>query len=290
MAQARSDSAHFRYRSYKWGRLGQIFRGPKPDLTRPYVACIGSGQTFGRYAFEPYPQILETRLQTQVANFGVCGAGPGLFLRDSMILEAASNADLCVVQAMSARALSNRLFKVKPESNAQIKGVAEQLRSLFPTIDFDGFTHTKQLIDHLAHADPVRFGDVLEELKTAWTARMKLLLDSIQSKTILLWLSTREPGRDAPGVALGDLPFPHFVDEAMFNSVAAHADFAIKCVSDEGLPQTLLVDGEAVFEKPDGTPMLENALYPSPEMHQAAARALEPKIRSMLRIADSEAL
>ncbi|MEM8755189.1 MAG: DUF6473 family protein, partial [Pseudomonadota bacterium] len=102
MSYQKPDQAFINYNVYQWGRLQQYYRGPRPNLDEPYVACLGGAQTFGRYTREPYPAILAEKLGMEVANFGAGGAGPGFFLRDSMVMEAASAAEVCIVQVMSA--------------------------------------------------------------------------------------------------------------------------------------------------------------------------------------------
>src|SRR5687767_7648017 len=57
----------------------KAFRGPAVDLSRPYVACIGAAQTFGRFCERPFPALLADRLGIQFLNLGVGGASPRLF-------------------------------------------------------------------------------------------------------------------------------------------------------------------------------------------------------------------
>ena len=47
-----------------------LFRGPKIDPARPYIACIGAAQTFGRFCVRPFPHILMDSLGAQVLNLG----------------------------------------------------------------------------------------------------------------------------------------------------------------------------------------------------------------------------
>lgn len=283
MTYQKPDKPFINYQVYKWGRLEQFFRGPKPDLSAPYIACLGAAQTFGRYVETPFPAHLAQSLGRNVANFGSGGVGPGFFLRDSMVLEAASNAELCIIQVMSARSLSNRLFKVQPKRNAQLKAVSKALEELFPHVDFETFTYAHNMLNQIAENDPERFIDVEQELKTAWIARMRLLLDSIHTKKIVFWFSERAPEEEAgPRLQKPMLKYPQFVDADMLAAIAPHADAVVRCVTSVGLPQALLVDGEAVLKTPYGAPVRENRYYPSPEMHEAAAASLEAPVRDLL--------
>lgn len=283
MTYQKPDQAFINYHVYKWGRLNQIYRGPEPDLTKPYIACLGAAQTFGRYVRRPFPTLLSDELGAQVVNFGTGGAGPGFFMRDSKVMEAANEAKLCVVQVMSARSLSNRLFKVKVRRNAQIKAVSNALEDLFPTVNFSNFTYAHNMLNEMAAKDPNRFEDVERELKSAWVARTRTLLESIEVPTVLLWFSERAPEDETKhrgGRAM--LKYPHFVDREMIDQVSHFADGYVECTSSAGMPQPLLIDGAPVLKSPKGDHVTENRYYPSPEMHEAAAKALAAPVRTLL--------
>src|SRR5687768_3753373 len=76
----RLDFGHFDYELH-WlkGLRPHRFRGPAIDPSRPYIACIGAAQTFGRFCERPFPALLGERLGVQALNLGVGGAGPRLF-------------------------------------------------------------------------------------------------------------------------------------------------------------------------------------------------------------------
>jgi len=284
MSYQKPDRAFIDYNTYKWGRLNQVYRGPKPDYGQPYVACIGAAQTFGRYTETPFPAHLGASLGMQVANLGTGGAGPGFFLRDSMALEAASNAEVCVIQVMSARSLSNRLFQVRPKKNAQLKAVSKALSDLFPHVDFETFSYAHNMLNQIAEEDPSKFIEVERELKTAWVARTRLLLESIHTKKVLFWFSERAPSEEqGANDSKAMLKYPHYVDQAMIDAVTPFVDKVVYCISSEGLPQSLLVDGEAVLQSPFGMLVRENCYYPSPEMHQQAAEALARPTYELLK-------
>lgn len=282
MTYQKPDRAFINYNVHRWGRLNQIYRGPPPRLEAPYHICLGAAQTFGRYCAAPFPSLLSERLGRECVNFGTGGAGPGFFLRDSAVLEAASNAEVCVIQVMSARSLSNRLFQVKPKRNAQIQAVSKALEDLFPHVDFETFSYAHNMLNSIASEDAEKFLEVENELRTAWVARTRLLLDSIHTKKVLFWFSEREPDetmRHRPNKPM--LKYPHYVDQAMMNAVAPCVDEVVYCVTSEGLPQSLLRAGEPVLQSPFGMPITENRYYPSPAMHEAAANALAPVIQRL---------
>lgn len=283
MGYQRPDRAFIDYQAYRWGRLGQEFRGPPPDLDRPYVACIGGAQTFGRYVARPWPALLGDRLDRQTANFGAADAGPGFYLADSQVLEALCDADLCIVQVMSARALSNRLYQVRPRRNHQLKSVSPALRRMFPHIGDDAFASARDLLDAAAAEDADRFLAIVEELRAAWVARMRSLLRAIHTRKILFWFSERTPDEGPPpGARVSATKDPHHVDRAMLDALDAEVDATVLCVTKAGMPQPLLVDGAPVLRTPFGAPIRDNRRYPSPEMHEAAAAALAPVAAGLL--------
>lgn len=86
--------------------------------------------------------------------------------------------------------------------------------------------------------------------------------------------------------------FPQLVDERMLAAVVERADALVECVTSRGTPQELrsAITGVpcAVRAADAGTgedPAVrwtDNTYYPSPEMHEAAARALTPACRALL--------
>ena len=68
--------------------------------------------------------------------------------------------------------------------------------------------------------------------------------------------------------------FPHLLNRQVVRKLEAHADRYVECVCGEGLPQPL--------HDLDGNFVGWNRYYPSPEMHLAVARALEPVCREVL--------
>lgn len=278
------DDPLFDYEVYRYGRSQQLFRGPPPALRGKYVAFIGSAYTFGRYVDTPFADLIGQELNVQVANFGTDGAGPGFFLGDQEVRHAASEARLCVVEVMSATAISNRMFTVRPRRNARLHQVSELLMGIYPEVDFDRFAFTKPMLRCLRELDESRFRLVANEMKNAWIGRTQTLLSTLECPTILFWFSQREPDdlfsdpTDPTGMS-----YPYYVDSAMLDSVKPEADGYVECITREGLPQDLRVDGRAVLYKPSGQPIDENKELPSPEMHLDAAMALKAAVRRVLR-------
>ena len=177
---------------YRFGRSKQIFRGPRPNLKRPYVAFIGGSEPFGKFVSVPFPKLVQKYIHVPCVNWGTPSAGPGFFLKDPVLLEACSNAEACVVQAMDPVALSNRMYSVFPRRNTRLRGVSESLRALFPDVEFDDYKYVPALMRKLRAMDEAAFRVVVAEQKSAWVARMLELLEDIETRKVLLWLDTMD--------------------------------------------------------------------------------------------------
>ena len=91
------------------------------------------------------------------------------------------------------------------------------------------------------------------------------------------------PNEDVARDEKSKLKYPHYVDQAMLDAVTPFVDKVVYCISSEGMPQSLLVDGEAVLQSPFGMPVRENRYYPSPEMHQQAAEVLARPVYDLIK-------
>lgn len=284
MSLYQSDEVLFDYKIYRFGRSRQLFRGPKPDVARPFVSFIGAASTFGRFVHEPYPQLLGEELGIGALNLGTDGAGPGFFVSDPEIVRTASRAKVCVIQVMSARNLSNRMFSVRPRRNQRLHAVSDLLKGIYPDVDFGRFSFVRVMLATLMKEDPIRFRLVENEMRNAWMARMRSLLSMIETKKVLFWFSGRTPdARDPDPEDPEFIKYPSFIDREMVDAIRPGADGYVEVVSSEGLPADLTRDGEVVMFRPSGMPIEFNMKYPSREMHRQAAMALGPEIRRVMR-------
>lgn len=283
MSILQSDSVMFDYQVYRFGRSRQVFRGPKPELKGKYLSFLGASHTFGRFSDTPFPAIVQAETGLPCLNLGTDGAGPGFFVSDPEILRTASQSQVCVIQVMSARNMSNRMYSVRPRRNNRIHAVSDLLKGIYPDVDFDKFVFTRVMIDHLREVDPLRFRLVENEMKNAWMARMRSLLTLIETRKILFWFSERAPeGEDPDVVEPGNMKYPYFVDRAMVDAVRPGADAYVELVSSEGLPMDMTRDGQAVMFRSSGLPIEFNMKFPSPEMHRLAADTLRPEIARLM--------
>lgn len=213
------------YHHCSYGTSKLVFRGPKSALVPPYVACLGGSATYGRFVREPFPAQLERSLGMPVVNLGVVNAGVDAFLHDSTVIEICRNARVAVIEAVGAHNLSNRLYSVHPRRNDRFVRASTLLRTIFSEVDFTEFNFTRHMLTTLKVVSPDRFRIVEDEVKTAWLARMKLLIDRIGGHTRLLWVSRSAPEHH---VALEDAQDdPILVDGAMIEALEPWVDGAL---------------------------------------------------------------
>ena len=191
------------------------FRGPKRSLGAPYVACIGGTETYGRFVSDPFPALLERRLGGACVNFGSVNSGLDSMLNDPELMRLAHQAEACVVQLPGAQNLSNRLYRVHPRRNDRFLEASKLLKALYDEVDFTEFHFNKHLLGRLLEISQGRFDIVREELRQAWMARMRSLVDAVDGQMLLLWLRYDPPEEGCPPLG----PEPLMVTSEMVDSL-----------------------------------------------------------------------
>jgi hypothetical protein len=252
----------------------KLYRGPAVDFSQPYLAFIGAAQTFGRFVEQPFPTLLGQRLGIQIVNLGTGGAGPRHF-NTAKYLSIVNNAEAVVLQVLSGRSSSNSMFD--NAASGGLRGMSAFDNNPIPAGDF---------FARLAQDEPLEtVKRIVAETRDDYTKQYIDFIKKISAPRILFWLSTRRPDYEedyanAPHGILGS--FPHLINKGMIEKISALCDDYVQCVTSAGLPQKLwpaesAIDGATVK---DG--VLLNRYYPSPEMHEAAADALEKSCRRVL--------
>lgn len=242
---------------YRFGRSNQIYRGPKPSLKQPYIAFIGGSEPFGKFVSVPFPKLVQRSIKQTCVNWGTPGAGPGFFLKDPVLLEACANSAVCVIQVMDAAPLSNRMYSVFPRRNMRLRGVSEALKSLYPTIDFDGFRYVNAMLRKLRETDGEAYEVVVAEQRAAWLARMLELLEDIETQKVLLWLMPKNAENS-------------LVNEEMIDVVAKRADRVIRVP----IPEKRRADLFGSAAKDSG--------WMTRSVHAQVAETLAPELIEML--------
>jgi hypothetical protein len=266
------------YEVYELPGVVGFFRGPSVR-SDTYIACIGAAQTFGRFVPAPFPALLSRLLGIEALNLGRGGAGPTYHGSSPQLLHYINRAQLVIVQVFSARSLSNSLFRT---SGHGMMGV--NLTDGTPASASQFYTWLMGQGTELAQ-------QVVAETRERYVAAVTTLLEAIRPPKILFWLSVRSPVYQE----IWELPvarlwgeFPHLVNQGMVERLRGCCDAYVECVSRRGLPQQIRDrDGNPTWFNGalPGEPEVRRTLnryYPSPEMHEDAARALLPVCRELL--------
>ena len=259
------------YLPCRYGTSRLLFRGPRRDLTRPYVACLGGTETYGRFVETPYVTLLDSALELTCVNFGCMNAGVDVILHDPFLPDAARHADVAVLQVPCARNLSNRLYQVHPRRNDRFVSATAMMQSIFPDVDFAAFHFNKHMLSHLRSLSSDRYRIVEQELHEAWKARMSQLLERIQGRVLLMWLSDRRP-EDAEQ----DWREPMHVTRDMIDHVTPLATDYIEIVLPDAV-QSAGVEG-MVFNEMEH-PAAQEIM--GPLGHRLVAEALAPVIEKL---------
>ncbi len=215
----------------RYGTSKLLFRGPRRDLDQPYVAFVGGTETYGKFIEKPLPALVEAELGKTCANFGFLNAGIDAFIQDPFVLEAASAAEVSVVQVLGAQNMTNRFYSVHPRRNDRFVAPSELLGTIYREVDFSDFNFNKHMLNHLLMVSAERFEAVVSELQQAWLARMRLMLGRIRGKVILLWFADHKP----PAAFISDVenlgPDPLFVTREMIDEIAPLATNYVEVVA-----------------------------------------------------------
>ncbi len=261
------------YLPCRYGTSKLMFRGPRSRLTGTYAAVLGGSETYGKFIAEPFPVLLQKALALPVANFGHMNAGPDIFVCEPVVIDACSRARVTVVQVMGAENMSNRFYAVHPRRNDRFLRASALMKSIFPDVDFGAFRFTRPMLAALHRQSPEKFHLVEEELKAAWVGRMRLLLQKIESRTILLWVEGGMPSDPPDHLGSG----PLFVDERMVRSIRPFVSGLIRlCPS----AAALRAGTEGMVHAPGEEAAASR--MPGPAVHAEIAAALQPAIAALL--------
>ncbi|MEM9798503.1 MAG: DUF6473 family protein [Pseudomonadota bacterium] len=261
------------YYPCQYGGSSLRFRGPAASVEGAYTAVIGGSETFGRFVEDPFADQLAERTGLQVLNLGIMNGGLDVFVHDSALMDVVGGAEAVVIQVMGANNLSNRFYRVHPRRNDRFLRQSNAMASLFPKVDFSDFAFTRHLLTALRDGHPDKFAMVEQELRAAWTARMRSILTRIPGRKILLWIENQN------SAGLG--PEPLFVTADMMQMVEDQVDVTVHCdVSAEVGPAHM--DGMiyAPMERTAAAQML------TPAAHERVADAL---VRVMKKTEDMAA-
>jgi len=259
------------YLPCRYGNSKVLFRGPRRSLDGPFVAFFGGTTTYGKFIRAPFPELVEQAIGRTCVNFGSLNGGVDVFAADPYLREVSTMAHTTVVQITSPRNMSNRFYRVHPRRNDRFVEASALLRAIYREVDFSEFNFTNHLLQRLHLISPDRFQTVVEELQTAWIARMRLVLSQISGRTVLLWAADTKP----PAIAHDTDAEPAFVSRGMIDKVAELAtEYVEVCVSDDALDAGTEGMVFSETEAPAARTML------GPVAHQEIAAALAPALQT----------
>ncbi len=283
------------YQMYTLDGTGLWFRGPQEfdRSSRGYISCVGAAQTLGCFCESPYPRLIAEQLGEPVLNLGYGGAGPRFFARQPEVIDYINRGRMAVLQIMSGRSEDNHLFS---SGGLELLTRRSDGKQMGADVAWDSILESRYLwrrspvaqqgLRSLCRAvGKQRLKRLVEETRQAWVDSYMRLLDQIEVPTVVLWFSRREPDYPLQYDRVMDIfgDYPQLVNEQMVAQVAARGAAYLKCTTRRGSPQPLVhrLTGEPVQvcladDRDDfGTVMWsENDYYPSPEMHEDAARMI----------------
>jgi len=263
------------YCLYRHDRSKSWFRGPRPDLSGRYCAFVGSTETYGKFVVNPFSSILQERLGVVCGNFGAVNAGVDKYLKDPSMLLTCSAAKVTVIGVTGAHNLSNRFYTVHPQQNDRFVKPSKMLQTLYRDLDFSEIHYTRHLLNTLQAADGDKFSIVVAELKQAWLSRMQTLLEMIDGKTVLLWMSDHAPGDTVPPCGLG--PDPLFIDQAMLDALSPLVSKVVEAIAS---PQARNAGTTDMWFLPSEQAAAEQ--MPGPLFHQETAARLQDTLATLI--------
>jgi hypothetical protein len=274
MAYEHPGGGSLDYLPCRYGTSKLLFRGPRRRLEGAYCALLGGSETYGKFVRTPYPALLEDRLGTKMVNFGYMNAGADVFLNEPVIVDACNRARVTVVQLLGAHNMSNRFYAVHPRRNDRFLRASSLMKTIFRDVDFTEFHFTRHMLLSLRERAPEKYALVESELKAAWVARMRLLLQRIVGRSVLLWIGDHHPGgvaRDALG------PEPLLIDDGMVDAIRPHATDFVRVVPSMSARLSGTAGMEfATLDAPAAAQM------PGPAVHAEVTDALAPVLRCHL--------
>lgn len=189
MKQDNVESERLSYAPCRYGGSRMLFRGPRKRLDRPYLAFLGSTATYGKFIKKPFVMQVEEAMRQPCVNLGCVNGGIDVFLGDADVLDVCRSAEMTVLQIMGAHVLSNRFYSVHPRRNDRFLAASTVLQAIYHDVDFTDCTFTRHMLGKLHATSVERFETVVQELRAAWSARMRTLIEAIGDKVILLWLA-----------------------------------------------------------------------------------------------------
>ena len=109
-----------------------------------------------------------------------------MHLADPDLTLAAEDACAFVLVLPPLGNLSNPFYSVHPRRNDRFVAARPALKALFPEVDFAAIAFTGHALGTLAGTCPDRFAEVRKVLAALWATRMRLLLERLPVRGVLI--------------------------------------------------------------------------------------------------------
>jgi hypothetical protein len=197
-----------------------------------------------------------------------------VFVNEPVVHDITGNARVTVVEVLGAANSSNLFYAVHPRRNDRFLRASQQLKQLYPDVDFTQFNFTQHMLQHLSKTDAERFKLIRRTLQRLWMRRMRQLIGKLGEVVVLLGLNPCDNDADATNPALRG---PAFVTDSMLERLAPLIDAYVEISSD--------VAGSGR----DARGMIFSSLQEEaakslrgPEFHTAVAGALRPVLDRLM--------
>jgi len=263
------------YYPCRYGNSKLLFRGPRQTMAGDYIAMVGGTETYGRFIEQPFPALVERALGVETVNFGCVNAGLDVLANEPAVIKACNKSRVTVIQVVGAQNMTNRFYAVHPRRNDRFLRASVLLQTIYSEVDFAEFSFTRHLLNTLRAISPERFSVVQEELQASWVARTKLLIDRVNTRTVLLWFADRTPEQSEAPNGLGHDPL--FVDRDMIEAIRPHVSQVVEVVPDAA---TLAQGTKGMLYSPLERPAAQELMGVA--AHEQAAQALKKSLKTLL--------
>jgi hypothetical protein len=273
------------YQMFDFRGGGRFFRGPPKDgadqpnasAEKGSIAILGAAQIFGRFCEHPVSELIEEQTGTRVYNLGVSGGSPGYFLNAQPVIEFLANCRVVILQFLSARSVDNFLFSCSNDLPNRLTRLSDG-ETMFAN---DAYKWA------LANVSAQDLDRAVRETRKRYVQQMCELISMIPTKVHLLWFADRQPHYEMQFSHFNELfgGFPQLVNEDVVEQIKPVAAGYTEASGSRGRPHLLYNrfaggTAEPVEVFPNHSPPHENYYYPTPQMHEDAARLINEKIRS----------
>jgi hypothetical protein len=217
MAYQNSGDGVLNYFPCRYGHSKLLFRGPKKKLDQDYIAFVGGTETYGKFVEAPFSEAVGAAMNITPVNLGCVNAGTDVFLTDEAVMEICAESKVTVLQISGAQNMSNRFYVVHPRRNDRFLRASTLLKTIYREIDFTDFNFTRHLVSTLETVSEEKFAMVRQELKDAWVARMRTMIQKMPNDLVLLWVSDHSPDDVQACNTIGSDPL--FVDRYMIEQI-----------------------------------------------------------------------